>query len=153
MGNLFEPLKVKIKLLKSPFDSKKTSLVCAKCLYLDRESSIRSTEWWIKINKQISYDRIELCKQTFSKDVDKVFEKYADFVGISDLKCIPNMYSSYQSQWKYFKGFNQLVEDNGQFDVYKVEVINQLILNECYLSNIDKFKYIAVMDPDETVSK
>jgi hypothetical protein len=32
-----------------------------------------------------------------------------------------------------------------------MDVINQLVLNECYLDNIEKYKYISVIDIDEAV--
>jgi hypothetical protein len=155
--NLFYSLKAKTKLLKSPFESKKSSLVCVKCLVLDRDSAVKSINWWIKINKLIGYDRIELCNQQISDGVMQILQENADFVGISSLKCIPNMYPTDQfnpnPKWKYFKSFNQLVNPSGEFDVYRGDVINQMFLNECYLKNIDKYQHVTVIDTDETICK
>jgi hypothetical protein len=40
---------------------------------------------------------------------------------------------------------------NGNYNVYKYDIINQLVLNECYLANFDKYKHIAVLDVDEVI--
>ena len=39
----------------------------------------------------------------------------------------------------------------GHYAVIKFELINVVIMNECYLNNVDKYKYVAVVDMDETV--
>lgn len=121
-------------------------------IILGKPSDVLATEWWIKINKVIGYDKISFCNQSIKHNVGfgELFNKYYDYLDISTLTCIPNLTQN-SNKPKYFKYFNELIDDKGDFDVYKVEVINQLIINECYLDNIDKYKYITVIDNDETI--
>jgi hypothetical protein len=44
-----------------------------------------------------------------------------------------------------------LIDRDKQYNVYKFEVVNQLIENECYLENIDKYRYVTIEDIDEPV--
>jgi hypothetical protein len=156
--NLFNfkfPLTAKIKLLKSNVELKKESIICAKCFYLNKYTDLKSFEWWIKLNKLVGYDKIHFCNQTISSHhgfID-LFKKYSSFLEITNLKCIPNLLNYNNSKkMRYLNDFREIVsEKTGIFDVLKVEVINQLILNECYLNNIDKYKYITVIDNDETI--
>jgi hypothetical protein len=150
--NFIYNLKVKTKLLKSDFNSKKSSMLCAKCLYLSKPTDALSTEWWIKVNKNIGYEKIAFCNQSIKYDVgfNEMFQKYADYLEISNLVCIPNLKST-QNKPNYLKYFNQIVDEKGTLEILSIEVVNQLIVNECYLNNFDKYKHIAVMDNDETV--
>ena len=58
-------------------------MICAKCFYLNNHTDLVSLEWWIKLNKLIGYDKIQFCNQTISND--KLFEKYGQFLDISNL--------------------------------------------------------------------
>ena len=53
---------------------------------------------------------------------------------------------------KYFdSNLNLKDPKNGEYNARKFEIVNQLVLNECYLKNFDKYKYVAAFDIDETV--
>ncbi len=58
---------------------------------------------------------------------------------------------SESTNYTYLKKYTSLVNDSNAYVVLKFELINALILNECYLDNIDKYKYVTVVDIDETV--
>jgi hypothetical protein len=63
------------------------------------------------------------------------------------LECVPNLISG---ENKYFKSNLDIVQKRSKiYNEAMFDVINQLVLNECYHTNRDLFKYIAVLDIDE----
>ena len=139
-------LNSKLKYLKNTAKPK-GSLVCSKCLYLTKDYA-KNFEWWIETNKESGYDNIAFCNHTISNDVSFIdlFSKHKSYLLISELRCVPNLLTNSESV-KYFDSFKKLTS----VEVYKVEVINQLILTECYLNYFDKYKFVAIVDPDEAI--
>jgi hypothetical protein len=143
-------LRVKVKNLLNPHNQKqKTAMICAKCFILNNTSyTIKLLNWWLELNKMIGYDRIEMCNHSIQFSENLVFKK--NFLAIKNLKCIPNLQGI--NGKKYLdSNFGLKDATNGEHNVYKYDIINQLVLNECYLNNFDKYKYISVFDIDETV--
>jgi hypothetical protein len=70
-------------------------------------------------------------------------------VFLDKLECIPNLISS---ERKYFKSNLDLVQKRSKlYNDYMFDVVNQLVLNECYLKHRDVYKYIALLDIDEAI--
>ncbi len=70
-------------------------------------------------------------------------------VFINKLECIPNLISS---EKKYFKTNLDLVQKRSKlYYEYMFDVINQVVLNECYLKHRDVYKHIALLDIDEAI--
>jgi hypothetical protein len=65
-----------------------------------------------------------------------------EFLIISELKCIPNLRKIRKST--FLDNYRLLDENN-------VELINTLILNECYHLFFNDYKYVAVIDTDEVI--
>jgi hypothetical protein len=146
--NISKDLKVKIKSTESL--AKKSAMICGKCLHLKKSSDLMLLKWWIDLNKQIGYEKIFLCNHSIENDATfhKLFSQYQNFLTLDHLECLPDLRTFKK---KYHKSYLNLVGKDKQYNVYKFEVINQLIENECYLENIDKYKYIVIEDIDETV--
>jgi hypothetical protein len=146
------PLRVKMKHLKDP--NRAGSMICTKCLNLkNSDKDLISLRWWFEVNKRIGYSKIYLCNHTIDQVFADLFHDYKEILLVDKLECIPNLQGSYtNTEEKYFRSYLSLVyPHNRQYLVYKYELINQLILNECYLENVDRYKFITVIDIDETI--
>ena len=151
-------LRVEAKLLLGNFEAKRSAMVCAKCFYLSNERDLLSFRWWLELNKRSGYEHVSFCNQSIeaSADFKRMFYtgENAHYLSVNDLTCVPNLQDMSDSKPFYFTAFSSLEEHaNGlvSMDIYKIEVINQLVVNECYLRHVDKYKYIAVLDNDETI--
>jgi hypothetical protein len=153
-------LPVKIKNLASTpveFDKKKGSLLCAKCYFLNETSDYLSLKWWVEVNKVAAYDNVLLCDHGIEKggpSFSRLFAKHRDFLIIKKLECIPNLQSNPNFiKHKYISDARSMMKfgRTDEFDVTKLDVVNQIMLNECYLDHVDKYKFIAVMDIDEVI--
>ena len=145
-------LNTKLKYLKkSQNDKPKSSIVCSKCLYITKEG-YKNFEWWIEVSKESGYDNVAFCNHTISNDISfiNLFNKHKDYLHITELRCVPNLLGQSEPV-KYFNNFKKLTKPDRTFDIYKVEIINQMVLTECYLNYIDEYKYISIVDPDEAI--
>ena len=138
---------LKIKYLRprseAEYQSRKSALLCSKALYLSK-NQYKELSWWVEINKKIGYDSMTFYNNSIPNTVEfnRVFSRNQDFVTLLQLKCLPNFLNQ---KTEYLEFYEELT------DSLKMDVFNGLLVNECYLENIDKYKYIAVMDNDETV--
>jgi hypothetical protein len=149
-------LNVKVKHYnRKTFSSKKGSMVCAKCLHLKKSTDFESFKFWIELNKRSGHQKISICDHAIENEISfkDLFDKYKNFLELTQLKCLPNLQSnSKYINFTYLKRFSSLeYGDTGTYDVTKMELINRLVLNECYLEHIDEYKYIAVFDTDEII--
>ena len=77
-----------------------------------------------------------------------------DYVKINELRCFPNFNLVLDnSKPIYFTTLESYLNSKGsesESEFYlKFDLINEILINECYLDNIDKYKYISVIDSDE----
>jgi hypothetical protein len=151
-----KPVKVKIKNLNNTnVEKKKSSLVCPKCFFLTKSRDLLATRWWFELLKQGGYDNLFYCDQSVEKGVgfEEIVNEYKDFLIIEPLICMPNL----QKNKKYFH--RNYVQKTNELERYDTPVFNNLIfnmishvtINQCYMDNIDKYRYIAVFDNDEIV--
>lgn len=139
-------LQLPIKLIYLGNNNKTGAMICTKCLHIDNRS-IDSLDWWLQLNRQIGYERVSMCNHSIDSSFHALFQKFNSFIQLSDLKCIPNLQTSND---KYFNSYTNLTF-NKEYFVYKFELINQLILNECYMNNMERYEHIAVIDIDEAI--
>jgi hypothetical protein len=66
------------------------------------------------------------------------------------LTCIPNLQGINGRKYLH-SNLNLKNPTNGNYNIHKYNIINQLVLNECYLTHFDKYKHIAVLDIDEAI--
>ena len=146
-SNIQNSISVKIKKFQS--SSKKNLIICSKCLFNYSNKKSGSLKWWIELNKRLGYQKISLCNYSIeNSDVyAKMFEKYSNFVEITQLKFIPDMNQDENGAPKFIQNF-KFSERN--FHVY-FDLITEFILNECYYNNLDQYKFITVVDADETI--
>ncbi len=147
-------LDVQIENLKTDFESKKGSFLCTKCFYMTEKADYVPLKWWLTLNRLSGYDGIQFCDHRVEKTpkFERLFHDFKDFLSVTRLECIPNLNSNpVYSRIKYINYTLLVYEDTAVFDVVKMDVVNQLILNECYLQNMHKYKYISVFDIDELV--
>jgi hypothetical protein len=148
------PLDVKIKTLTSNYHTKRGAMICNKGVHLTKKDDFLSFRWWVELNKEIGYEKIYISNHSIENDASfhDLFRKNRDFIELATLRCIPNLQDFKEfANFTYLKKHSDLVYNINNYAVLKFELINVLILNECYLSHIDKFKYISVVDVDETV--
>ena len=67
-------------------NSKRKSLICAKCIYL-KPSDYQNFKWWIELNRKIGYDHIEICNQSIpnTNEFNHLFDYYKDFITLKHL--------------------------------------------------------------------
>jgi hypothetical protein len=143
-------LTAKIKYLKKPFSQKsKNALVCSKCLYTHKDDfNSKKLEWWIEVNRQAGYENIAFCNQSIAdhSNYRNLFKRNKDFLIISQLKCVPNL------------GKTRDLKDSNYLEIFgmlrgpkMVELIDTLMLSECYFNNFNEYKYVAILDEKEVI--
>ena len=143
------PIQVKIKYENK---HKSSHLICTKCYEIDSENYqyyLKDLEWWIELNKQIGYDRIILCNNSIpnNKKFNQLFNKYDKLVEIVQMNFLPS----------FFNNSMQFMRKNSEIksytnDYYGFRNIFEIFsYNECYLNNKNHYKYISVVDTDETI--
>ena len=144
-------LKIKYFKQQNKSDSlhSKKLLLCVKCLYL-QDKDHKDFRWWLEANRLIGYNKIVICNQSIegSPNLNQVFADYKKLVQVTHLKCLPNFHNITQS--KFGKTFDDIRTKQKRFDQV-ANRFNFIVLNECYLNNIDKYDYIAVHDHDELI--
>lgn len=142
---LAKSVPVRIKSINK--QNKKSSLLCTKCLYME-ETEFKKFNWWIEINKKVGYNRLVLCNSSIpdTGEFRKVLEKHQNFLLIEQLKCLPNfLQTKKNTNEKYLKYYQELKV------ALKIDVFSGIFINECYLSHIDQYRYITIVDNDETI--
>jgi len=93
-------------------------------------------------------ENIAFCNQSIAdhSNYRNLFKKNRDFLIISQLKCVPNL------------GKTRDLKDSNYLETYamlsrpkQVELIDSLILSECYLNNFNEYKYVAILDEKEVI--
>jgi hypothetical protein len=149
------PLKVKIKYLLGDHAKKKSLMHCSKSLFEMKEKYTTDLDWWIKVHMRLGYEKKNLNIHMI-EDADsfnKLAGKYHNFLDIDTLKCIPNLQlHPHLRNRSFLKSYTDLTDGkSNEFRFWKYEAFVHLSLNECYLSNIDKYRFIMVGDLDEIV--
>lgn len=117
-------LNLNIKYLRTPEHTKpKVTLICSKCLFIGT-NGYKNFQYWVELNKKAGYDKIWLCNNSIpnTEDFNRIFKKHADFIEISQLKCLPNFLPN--SKGFYVNHYSELEK------ALKQDVISGLILNE-----------------------
>ena len=144
------PLKVTIKRLQS--GTKQGSIICSKCFWFRNDDDYKYLLWWIELNKQIGYSKVQFCNQSIpnSREFNQIFETYRDFIDVRQFHFIPNFKSRHNSPYEhnYLTDYNQLSESDFGWNLDGYHVLHT---NECFLENADKYEYVTVVDNDETI--
>ncbi len=148
-------LKVKLKYVNNDKVVKKGVLVCPKCFFMTQSKDLLATRWWVEMLKRGDYTNLYYCDQNIEKNVgfEEILEQNRGFFIEAKLECLPNLqrFPKYKKQ-KYLSKQSELeMPHSGQFNNFIFNLISQVTINQCYMDNIDKYKYIGVMDNDEIV--
>ena len=147
-------MNVKLKNLTNDYSLKRGAMICSKCVHLKNHFDFLSLRWWIELNREAGYDKLHMCDHQIEDEDSSfkdLFEKNQDFVELGQLRCLPNLQKNKETEnFKYLKHFSSL-KSGMNYAVLKFELILQVYTNECYLNNIDKYRYVAVIDNDELV--
>lgn len=148
------PIDMKLRNAKVPNDKKKFSTLCSKCTYLHKRDN-KHMNWWFEINKRIGYDKLKIYFNAPNHDQEflGILDKYKDFVYTENYKCLPNFLSEREgdnSRRKYLSHYTEMTV-NREYVALMSDVFSGLSVNECYLDNIDKYRFINVDDYDDTI--
>jgi hypothetical protein len=150
-----QPLEAKIKNMTNSYTQKKGSMICTKCYHFTESKHYLSLRWFIELNREIGYEKIFMCNHSIENhpSFDKLFRDNQDYVQLAQLKCLPNLQHSVKrfENFTYLKRYQQIVFNDVIHDEIKYGVIMILVMNECYLDNIDKYKRVTIIDNDETI--
>jgi hypothetical protein len=150
-------LDVKVKYLIGDRTKNRGMMHCSKCMYTMKKEHVIDFEWYIKLHKKMGYEKRYFCAQMVEKGDDMSFsrllKKYKDYLEIDTLVCIPNLQPhAYLKNDLYLKHFTDLTtgtsESYERTKYYALEYIN---INECYMNNVDKYRYVTIADTDEFV--
>lgn len=138
-------MNIKIKNLKTESSAKKGSILCAKCFHLTHKDDYLSMKWWVEVSKQAGFDKVSICDQQIEDHPSfrSLFKKNEDFLIVNKLRCIPNLQAlpKYLS-YKYLKTYAKMEwSGTGIADINKMDNLNMLIINECYMENMDKYRF------------
>jgi len=138
---------VTIKNYNEKDELKKESILCSKVYYFD-QSYEKIFEWWIEMNKLNGYDKLVIFNN--SLPFRDLFRKYEGFVEVVQFQCLPNFFSSNMTKKDFIK-FSEIetIYKNNPLGLHMH--FEYLTFNECYLLNKDKYKYVAIMDQDESI--
>ena len=143
-----EFIQVRIKNIFSK--DKKGVFYCSKCMYNTKLDDFESIKWWIEMKKKVGYTKIGFCNNSIEnhEKYTKLFEDHRDFVELDQFNCLPNFYD--QSS-KYFLSFPEFSKLNNGLAYHIFNSVYIFYMNECYWSNIDKYRYVSIMDRDEII--
>ena len=142
---------LKIKNFRGIDGLKKEAMICQKIAYFNG-NSYKDLEWWFTLNKKIGFDKIVLYNNSIAneKNFNDLFYKYKDFVEIRQMQCFPDVINNTNSYVRNIKDltFGKIYVKGSRRvqNFYSV-----LVYNECFLENIDKYKYISNIDSDELI--
>ena len=138
------------------------SAICSKCYYYRDNSAYKHFEWWLAVNKRIGYEKIMFCNNSIpeSSELTSLLAKYADVVEVYHMHSMPDLLvlphahqaaGNNHTSNNYLGSFYDLLGRNGKFYKPMTRVFDNIIFNECYLDNVDKYEYVAVLDNDEAI--
>lgn len=153
-STILNQLELRIKPSRVNGVKKDTVMVCSKLIFLDKSFTMGDYEFWAKLNAQFGVKKIQAyyLQTNKNKQLHKVFKSEINennFEKISNLKCVPNTYTkpdAADTGPKFYREF----QINKKFYT-KLDLINGVLLNECYLENIDKYYLIKIVDTDEVI--
>lgn len=132
---------LKIKSLENK-QYKKYSALCSKAVFLDSLLDVNKIKWWNKLN-QLNFHKIDY----FS--IRKKSFRFENILKIRKLNCFPNLNKLSNKSRKFLDTFEENTPKSVLYG--KIDLINELLINECYLNNIDKYEYIGSYDSDELI--
>jgi hypothetical protein len=134
----------------------RTPMVCSSLAYLRSKEDLENFRQWVEINKNIGYDAIKLflfpidinLRDDLFEMIEKNFGTYTDII---ELSVVPNLIDfDLSNKQLYFKNLEDfLLQSNSSHE--KIELINELLLNECYLNSYNYFGYISSYNIDEFI--
>lgn len=79
--------------------------------------------------------------------LNKIKVKFGDFVQIRNLNCFPNLSSNKKNIKPLFKTYDEFINANldnkstSRLEMFRrMDLLNEVIINECYLDYFDKYK-------------
>lgn len=128
------------------------SVLCSKVFYFKPEYR-KNFEWWIELAKLNGYEKLFFFNNSLPVEYDFIKNKYSNFVESIDFNCIPNYISPTNSNSSYLSSFNQLKDIYNIDPLYYHMHFEFVTQNECYLNNINKYKFVSILDQDEAILK
>jgi hypothetical protein len=147
-------LNLKIKEVFTDYSSKRGVSVCGQCVYIEDRLAQNQFKWWVLQNKRVGMEKIFVCNVSIPNDVSmrRFLRRHADLLVVSKLKCLPNFFASNSSDQRvYAKKYTGMAGKTKPGLKSQIEVFDLVYENECYLDQMNKYKYISILDIDELV--
>ena len=137
------PILLNIKMYRLKDKDKKNTFICSDFKRGYNSKDVNSFRWHIEMHKLNGYKKLIIYTNNMEnvEEFNRLFREYIGYVEIIQYKCMPNFKDNNQQFLKDFIGLNHRLADH----------FEHLIYLECYLHNMDKYKYITVTDLDEII--
>lgn len=148
--NTSKKVTIPVNKVLATIKKKNLPIICSKCFFnMNQSSEYKDLKWWIYLNRKIGYEKIFFCNNSIALDhFDDLIDKNRKFLDIQKLQCLPNFIRENGSDFfEHYDNFRY----NGVFNYYVTDIFNTILTNECYLKYSHKFKYVTVIDNDETI--
>ena len=144
-----QSIHLKVKRTRHNEEKLNKSIVCSKCV-LPNEKDINDLKWWFYLNSKMGHDFIDVCNPLKEKSLlSQIKTEYGEFARIRHLNCFPNLSSQKNVVSPIFTTFDEFINahnDNLSKSRYimlrQMDLLNEIIINECYLDYFDKYRYI-----------
>ena len=117
--------------------------MCSKCFYLKSLSEHLNLKWWLDINTAIGYEKISICENYLN---ESFYSNYTN-LKVESIRCAPKLHDS---KSEYVNSFFEYVY-NGRFYFTITDIVNLQVINQCFIENAHKAKYISIFDNDEVI--
>jgi len=135
-------ISLKIKNYYENDNFKKYAMICGRISYSN--DYLKYLDFWIKVLRLSGFDKLTLFNHTSLIESSNFDKKFVDII---QFNCLPNLLINNNN--KHFINFNDI--ENKQNKLLISILFHNVSLNECYLMNKDKYKYIAIFDFDELI--
>jgi hypothetical protein len=130
---------------------KNSSIICSDIYRYINRVHVGQLKWWIELNKMLGYSKIVIYENSI-EDYSELRELLDDkLIEIIKFKCIPNLVDLDKRDVNFFTSFDQIRKLYRKYDLVYADHFEDVLARECYLENMDKYKFIAYNNFEESI--
>jgi hypothetical protein len=142
---------INLKIRKFNNNLKNSSIICGDIYRYISRVHVGQLKWWIELNKMLGYSKIVIYENSI-EDYFELRELLDDkLIEIIKFKCIPNLVDLDKRDVNFFTSFDQIRKLYRKYDLVYADHFEDVLARECYLENMDKYKFITYNNFEETI--